>query len=61
MVGTFDSLSTLVTDLANATLNVISLVFTGENAGIILTAVVVLALVSVFMKIPEKIMGKYFK
>jgi len=61
MVGTFDNLATLVNDLANATLSVISTVFTGGNATIILTAVVIIALVMIFMRIPDKLMSKYFR
>jgi hypothetical protein len=60
-MGAFDSLGTLITDLANATLNVLSVVFTGENATVVLTAVVVLALVGFFMELPQKLLHKYFK
>ena len=60
-MGQFDTLAVLVTDLANATISVISVIFTGDNAGVVLSAVVVLALVTIFAGIPEKIMSKYFR
>ncbi len=61
MTGTFDSVATIITDLANATLTVLSTVFTGTNAGTVISAVVVIAVVTILMGIPQKLMGKYFK
>ena len=61
MVGAFDSVATIVTDLGNATLSVISTLLTGDNAGIIISAVVVLAVVIILMRIPNKLgFGKLY-
>jgi hypothetical protein len=60
-MGAFDSVATIVTDLGNATLNVISTLLTGDNAGVIISAVVVLAVVIILMRIPNKLgFGKLY-
>jgi len=60
-MGTFDSVATIITDLGNATLTILSTLFTGTNAGTVISAVVVLAVVTVFMGLPQKVLRKYFK
>jgi len=51
----------VVTDLANATLTVISVLTTGENASIVIGGVIVIGLVLIFLKLPQKVMGTYFR
>jgi hypothetical protein len=60
-MGAFDSVATIVTDLGNATLSVIGTLLTGDNAGIIISAVVVLAVVIILMRVPNKLgFGKLY-
>jgi hypothetical protein len=57
-MGTFDSVATIITDLANATLSVVSTVLTGDNAGTLISGVVVVAVVLIIVRFAEKHSGK---
>jgi hypothetical protein len=58
MVGTFDSVATIITDLANATISVVQVVLTGNNAGIIIGGVVVISVVMIIVRFAERYSGK---
>jgi hypothetical protein len=58
MAGTFDSVATIITDLANATISVIKVILTGDNAGIIIGGVVVITVVMIIVHFAERYSGK---
>jgi hypothetical protein len=45
MTGTFDNVALIVTDLVNAVMSVISTVVTGDNASILITAAIIIAVI----------------
>jgi uncharacterized membrane protein YdbT with pleckstrin-like domain len=58
LVGTFDTVATVITDLANASISVLRTVTTGDNAGVVIGAVVVVAVVLIIVRFAERHSGK---
>jgi len=47
--GDFEGICTVLTDIANASLVVVSILFTGDNASVIIEAVIIIAIVVFFI------------